>query len=402
MTRARRAVAASAAVAVAAVTSLTTAPAARGEQLGPGWEGEFVSADTYQTGTSMILPVRFTGPPGAPIVRMTLDLRLVSDDDCPPVRSFTDTVGEGDGNGETPTTPTTSPAPPTTPTTDTPSTTPPDDGNEVVHTFSVDPGCNGTYDVAVTATNDPPGPGLPGSPGTTSEELELAGVQVSLAPPSPSGLVAAADADRRVTVRWQVPASWATNPPPRDALGFQVRRLSAAGDDEVVVADGVAPNEATVVDDGLVAAPAGRYLYRVVAVRAGAGGAPVRSAPAETSVELAAPRTTTGTGTGTGGGATTPGAGGGSTGVVRTPFVPGQPAVSPAVPPEPGFDPELDYSEAELGAEEAVPPADASLFEVDEDAAGTGLLVPGAVALCLVVWAGHLRHLARRAAPPAT
>ncbi len=68
-----------------------------------------------------------------------------------------------------------------------------------------------------------------------------------------------------------------------------------------------------------------------------------------------------------------------------------------------GFDPELDYSDLDVeeGAAEAVPPADASLLDVAiDDPVGEGLLVPGAVALCLAVWAGHLRHLSRRATAP--
>jgi hypothetical protein len=383
---------------VAAATGLITAPSARAENLGPGWQGEFTDpaiTDGYvANGAQLVVPVEFSGPPAYPIVRLSLRLTRVAGAQCPATVSYSSTVGEGDGTGATPTTPTSTPGPTAPP------TTAPERGNQVQHTFRVDPGCNGTYDVAVFATGDPPGPTGPG-PGSQSEDLEVDDVVVSLAPPSPSGVVAAADADRRVTVAWDVPPAWSTPDPPTDALGYQVHRVSDGGEAPVLVADGISPNQDAVVDDGLVAAPAGRYLYRVVAMRAGPGGRRLTSDPVETSLDLAAargadPETRSG-GNGT---ATTTGGRGTSPTVGATPFQPGQPAVSPPIT-EPGFDPELDYSEAELGAAEAVPPADAGLFEVDDTEARTDVLVPGAVALCLAVWAGHLRHLARRAAPPA-
>jgi hypothetical protein len=157
-----------------------------------------------------------------------------------------------------------------------------------------------------------------------------------------------------------------------------------------------APDQTSIVDPELAAAPDGTYRYRVSATRWGAASTPV-----EGSVVLATATTTTAPP------AAAPGAGGGGSNVGRVPVGRSASAAAPAAPVvteyDPGFDPELDYSELlEEGQEEAIPPADASLLDVAEDPVGAGVLVPAAVALCLAVWAGHLRHLSRRAAPPYT
>jgi hypothetical protein len=400
MTPGRRLAAAGAAAVLAAIS--LTGPA-RAESLGAGWEGSFTDdavVDGYRaTGTELVLPVTFTGPPGAQITDVTVDLTPVSGDDCEEPVTFNQEVGQGDG-ADTPETPTTPPEePPTPPPTPTTPTTASSARQTVSYTFRVDPECNGTYDVDVFASTDPPGPGEPGDPGTESGRLQVDDVRVSLAPPAPAQVAAEAAADRTVTVRWQAPPAWTGPAPPRDAIGFQVRRISADGT-AAMVADQLAPNQTVVVDDDLVGAPDGRYRYRVVAVRADASGAPVTSEPGETSLDLVGPGTGgtgPGTGAGAGGAAGPPPAGG----VVIPGGAVGQPAVSDA-PFDPGFDPQLDYSEAELGDEEAVPPSDSGVFDIGEDSsAEAGLVVPGAVALCLACWAGHLRHLARRATPPA-
>ena len=397
----RLAAASGAAVVVAAWTMTTSA---RAESLGAGWDGEFTDpaiVDGYRaTVTQLVLPMTFTGPPGAEITDITLELEPVRGD-CQESVSFNQEVGQGDGgDAGTPTTPTTSvddPTSPTTPTTSSPPTTASSERDTASYTFRVDPACNGTYDISAFASTDPPGPAQPGDPGTESAPLEVENVRVSLAPMPPASVAAEVAADRTVTVRWQVPPAWVGSTPPPDAIGFQVRRLSADGT-PVVVADRLGPNQTTVVDDDLVSAPDGRYRYRVVAVRADASGAPVTSEPVEAALDLVAARTGGAAGGGASVGAATTG---GGVAVGGGAFVPGQPAVSPPAEFDPGFQPELDYSDVELGEEEAVPPSDAGLFDIGESTTETGLVIPGAVALCLAVWAGHLRHLARRATPPA-
>jgi hypothetical protein len=165
----------------------------------------------------------------------------------------------------------------------------------------------------------------------------------------------------------------------------------------VTVADDIALGNHSVVDDGLVGR-SGRFQYRVVAMRRGATGSPVTSDPGEAAVQVGAPPPTTTPPTT----AFTPSS---SSGGVRVGSIGRSGGVAP--PPtlgevDTGFEETLDYEEAEVGDEQAVPPVDAGFFDIDEEQApvGQGLAVPIAVGLCLVVWAGHLRHLARRAAPP--
>jgi hypothetical protein len=343
--------------------------------------------------------------PGGPsnITDITMNLNPRPGTDCP-AASYSDDVGEGDGAGAPPP-PTTAPAEPTTPSTETPTTPttappttapPPETNEQASTTFQVDPGCNGAYDLTAFATADPPGPAEPGDPGTESGSLEIEGVVLSLAASKPATVAAEMGSDRRVTVRWTPPPGWSDM---RDAIGYQVRRVASDGT-SVTVADRVAPGATSVVDTAVATAPAGRYQYNVVALRADASGAPLSSQPAQASVDL--PGTDPGTGgtggTGAGTGGTT--TGGRSSGRTTPLPLPGLPTVTPSTEYDPGFQQALDYSDVEVGEEQAVPPADAGLFDVSERTPGTGLAVPSAVALCLVVWAGHLRHLARRAAPP--
>jgi hypothetical protein len=64
-----------------------------------------------------------------------------------------------------------------------------------------------------------------------------------------------------------------------------------------------------------------------------------------------------------------------------------------------GFTETLDYSDFEFGSEEAVPPADANDFIrlEDEEAPGSPVARPVAIASVLAMWAFHLRYLSRRA-----
>lgn len=379
--------------AVAAVVAMTMPAFA--EELGVGWEGEITDeriVDGYEATDEVLrVPVTFeyTGAPESVITSVTLEL-VPTDDGCDS-RAYVQPLAEGDGD------PTDETGPPeTTATTGTTVRPPsPSPGQQTVHTaswpFRVDPGCNGIYDLSTYATADPAGPAEPGDPGTESEPIVVESVRLSLRPPQPSAVEAIARADRTVTVGWTAPEAWTkADDIPTDAIGYRVERV--AGDGSFVPVGETGVDGSSVVDDDLVSAPAGSYRYRVVALRNGATGTPVESAAAEGLVELGAPSTSTTAPNRAGGAASRPRVGTSGRGV-------GQPAVAPAEEFDPGFDPELDY--AEFGAPEAVPPEDASLLEiVTDDPVGVGVAVPAAVGLCLAVWAGHLRHLSRRAAPP--
>jgi hypothetical protein len=360
------------------------APAmARAEPLGLGWDGEItddaiVSGHEF-TGDLVRVPVAFeyAGPPGSVITDLTLELAPI--DDACDGRTWTQPLASGDGD-PTATTPTTDPASPS-----------PSSGvATATWQFRVDPGCNGTYDLLVSATADPGGPRTRDE----SEALVVDSIRVSLEAPAPTGVQAVADAERKVTVRWSAPPSWA-DAPPADARGYRVERI---GEDGAPVTIGeTAPGELTLVDDDLVAAPAGTYRYRVIALRNGATGRTIASDAGEGVLELGpvAPPTSAGPAPGV----TTTGANRG----VASGRTPGR-SVTVTVPPttefDPGFQETLDYGDQEFGAQDAVPPADLGFFADEEPLTGAGVLVPFAVALCLAVWAGHLRHLSRRAAPP--
>lgn len=368
MTRARRTAGATAA---AAAVLVAAGPAAA--QLSVGWSGSWTLEDgAEQTGEQLVVPVTFEYSGAGVITDVTLELIPV-DERCDS-RAYTQHLADGDGNVDM----------------DVPS---PATGDRVEWTFSEDPGCNGVYDVRAFATVDPAGPVDPGAPGTESEPLTAEGVRVSLAPPSPTGVAASAAPDRVVTVRWSAPSAWSPSAP-SDARGYRIERVGPDG--APVIVGEVADDQTSVTDDDLVAAPPGTYRYRVVALRAGATGSPVASAPGEGSVEIAAATAPTTTAARAASGARS----GGSTAARSA----GRAAVAPPTTEfDPGFSEELDYGDVELGPEEAVAPPDANLFEVvSEDPVGAGVLVPFAVALCLAVWAGHLRHLSRRATAPLT
>jgi hypothetical protein len=376
-------------VALAVAAGGSVALPAAAESLGVGWEGSFTDArlvDGYEaTGAQLVVPVTFEyqGSPGSVITDLTLELQPISSE-CDAL-SYTQALQSGDGSG--------TPGP-TSPTQPQPEPDPSAASATATWTFRVDPRCNGVYDLQVVGRADPAGTLQPGDPGTESEPLQLSAVEVSLAAPSPTGVSATVRADRKVEVRWAPPSEWAGGAPP-DAFGYRVVRAAGTGA-PVTVADDLTLSTLSIVDDSAATAPPGRYRYAVIAMRKDASGDFVLSPPADTSLDIAPPPTavpaasTTARPTNLGSGAR----------------VGSRPRVAAPAPPAPviddTFDPELDYSGLETGPEQAIVPDDANLFEVvTEDTVGAGLLVPGAIALCLAVWAGHLRHLARRAAPVA-
>ena len=385
----RRRTALVAALALGALSGLSGVGPAAAESLGVNWEGSFGDSrivDGYEeTGAELVVPVTFeySGPPGSVISDVTLEL-IPLGGDCDR-RTYTQALQDGDGPG---TPGTTQPPPPTQP-----EPSPDEPAATANWTFRVDPRCNGIYDIEVVARADPAGALMPGDPGTESEPLRASAAAVSLAAPSPTGVSASARPDRKVDIRWSPPAEWSGGAPD-DAIGYRV--LRTAGDGEpVVIADDLTLSTTSVVDDTAASAAPGRYRYAVVAVRRDAGGNPLVSAPGTSILDIAPPPAASPAAATTARSTSHGGARVGRTGV------PAQ-GTAPAPVIDDTFDPELDYSDLETGPEEAIVPDDASLFEVvSEDPVGTGLLVPGAVALCLAVWAGHLRHLARRATPTA-
>jgi hypothetical protein len=397
MTPAARLVAAGALAVLAGVTVVPWAGAQESgtENLGIGWRGRFLDpaiGDGYEaTGSNLVVGVHFefTGPPGSEITE--IELRIVPHGAGCDAYTYAEPV-----TGSEP-----APAPAPEPSPTAPEGNPPTDTASA--TFRVDPLCNGTYDVEVTATADVPGAVTPQS---TSAPLEADGVVLSLAAPSPAAVAVDANGDQ-VTVRWQAPPAWAGTPPP-DAAGYRVRRALGDGP-ATTLADALWVGETTFVDGATAGIAPGRYRYEVVALRSGARGETLASEPAAAEVDLGTPSTTATSGSTSPAGAAGAGAAGsavprvgpaGSGAVVAQP-----PPVAPTLPSaevDTGFEPELDYPDVELGAPAAEVPDDAGLFSVvSDDPVGAGILVPGAVALCLAVWAGHLRHLARRATPPA-
>lgn len=375
-----------AAVALGVVAGAAVALPAVAEPLGVGWEGSFTDArlvDGYEaTGAELVVPVtfEFRGGPGSVITDVTLDLTPTGGD-CDSL-SFTQALQSGDGAGAAPGP--TSPTPPP-PSPDAASAT-------ATWTFRVDPRCNGVYDLEVVARADPAGSLEPGDPGTESQPLQLSGVEVSLAAPSPTGVNATVRGDRTVEVRWAPPSGWAGGAPP-DAYGYRVVRAAGSGA-PVTVADDLTLSTSSIVDDSAATAPPGRYRYAVIAMRKDASGNFLLSPPAETTLDVGPPpaavpaASTAPRSTNLGGG-------------VRVGSGAGVAVTAPSAPTIPDtFETEIDYSDLESGPEQAIVPDDASLFEVvTEDPVGAGLLVPAAIALCLAVWAGHLRHLAHRATP---
>jgi hypothetical protein len=272
----------------------------------------------------------------------------------------------------------------------------PDDGS-VAFSLSSFPMCNDVYDIEVRAYAGPVGPDEAESP-----PLELRGVNVVLRPPSPKGPLVVErppEPTALVTVRWSAPDAYSVSTPP-GFLGYRVERALGSAP-----FDTVETTTATSFTDGYTgAAGAGQYRYRVLTLRmasddpeAPASTAILNSAPESAPVGeivIEAPPTTTT--------ATTPppvtstgGRSGGRSTTGRSGGVPqGGTAVSDS-----GFTETLDYSDFEFGSEEAVPPADASDFIrlEDEEAPGSPVARPVAIASVLAMWAFHLRYLSRRA-----
>jgi hypothetical protein len=285
--------------------------------------------------------------------------------------------------------------------------------------------CNGIYTViasAVTTDNN-----LFLQPESASLDRR---VTVAAPPPVVTGVTATASG-RSVTVKWNDMIGGAP-----DLSGYAVERKIGTGVYKPL-ASPPAGTESYVDSD--LPASAGTATYRVFATRPSPDGAKVSAASDEAATPfVAAPQSTTsttaaggdpasggaaagadgsgspasadGTGTGPGG---QPASGG--SGAARARVNPPQVFAGTFLPPllrpitsagpttsttaDPGYEDALPYGAREQGAEDAVVPNDgmASIFTNGQP--GRGMAIPVATALVLLVWALHLRMLARAARP---
>ncbi len=249
--------------------------------------------------------------------------------------------------------------------------------------------CNGVYQATVVATADSGEQGSLNSNGRT----------VSLQPRAPSGVEAVPGATGGVTLSWEAPDNAA------DFLGYRLQRSVGDGPftpfgpdllEETSFEDTDIPDGATAVD------------YKVASVRQGASdGTTVTALSGSTAVTLPStepvpPGTTTSLvpGDQAGDGA---GPSDGGTGASRS-------ASGRSVTPTTQFLPDIGRAEddplgdTEEGDENPVLPDDEFAsgtvlqnFE-DDDGDRRALMVPVAIGSVLLVWAMHLRFLARQAA----
>jgi hypothetical protein len=275
--------------------------------------------------------------------------------------------------------------------------------------------CNGRYRIWATGRAYPQ-PDFPDA-AATSPDL-VADLTVAAPPPAVTGL-SATRAGERVRLAWDP-----VDTPPPDFLGYEISRgVDGTGEREVLTTLG--PDTSTWVDDR---PPANRdgLVYRVASLRSAPDGSALRPPdPAETLVateELVPPEGDTNADTGSrGSGVTDEELGLPSPGAVPSPVERGDrttptlaprsplsspvggagpaaaPGSSPAAAPfDDGFDDELPYAAA--APQQARPAVGGSANTVrytDDGTAGEALLTPIATALVLVMWAAHLRHLAR-------
>jgi hypothetical protein len=262
-------------------------------------------------------------------------------------------------------------------------------GNPDVQPFSVglDVSCNGVYQIDVGAHAQ-------WGPAPTQQDWYTLSTEITVANPAPPVTnVTTKTTDRDVAVSW----TKLDNPPP-DFSGYKVTRRDASG--TVVALGTTKPALATFTDK---AVPDGTYHYEVQALRNGADPSAASSSdkvvvgnglfttpPSSSSSDLGlvitgdvAPPATNPSGSGITV-AGTPSRGSG----VR----PGSTAQNPSVGSDEGFASDLPY-EAEPGGQAAQAPG----VRASSHEPGAGLLVPGAVALLLLVWAMHILYVTRQA-----
>ncbi len=254
--------------------------------------------------------------------------------------------------------------------------------------------CNGVYQLTVTAlarSRDPADPGQEAS-------LGASGRTVSLQPRAPTGVEATAGDDRAVAVSWDAPDNAA------DFLGYRLQRSVNGGTFNPIGPDLL---EDTSFDDTEVPDDATEVGYKVASVRRGASGDATTTALSEATAISFTPAAPPGSDTSTTAppgdqgddGATASNGGGG--GVSRS-------GPSRSVTPTTQFLPDIGRAEddplAEPGDRDPVLPQDdlasgTVLQNFEDDAQDRrALMVPVAIGAVLLVWALHLRFLARQAA----
>jgi hypothetical protein len=395
-----------------AVTALTVVPATVVTTAGPAraangeWEvtrwsvdpGDDVAGDKWTITGTISAPF-----PTDTITDVDLTLtRVDADPNCPNLTA-TEHIRDGDGlsdetgtdaDSTTTTTAATSTTGPSTTTTST--TAPAGDVDRARFRFDVIPRCNGRYQLAVVGHSDRPGT----LPNDTSDPLPMGdptdpdnAVTVNLRPPDVTGVQLAANPNRSVAVVWEYPAGYST--PPADFVGYGI---DYSYDNGTTWNNGALTNDPTAHSATFTpksTEPAGNYQVRIRGVRKNANGtldpALVASGGATaigTVAVGAPPPPTTARSSGSGGH--------GSNGHVAPS------GTAPSTTFDEGFDETLDYSDLEEGDAEADVPEDASSFLDFGSDSGTGqaILTPFAIALCLAVWAFHLRILARRLETP--
>lgn len=257
--------------------------------------------------------------------------------------------------------------------------------------FSISPPsslCNGVYQVTVTAVAD----------SGEQASLDSNGRTVSLQPRAPSGVEAVLGATGGVILSWEAP----DNAP--DFLGYRLQRSVDGGPftpfgpdllDDTSFEDTDVPDGATEVD------------YKVASVRQGASdGTTVTALSGSTAVTLPTEPppsdTTTSVAPGEQAADGAPSSDGGTTGASRS-------GSGRSVTPTTQFLPDIGRADddplgdAEQGDENPVLPEDelaGTVLQNFEDDAGDrrALMVPVAIGVVLLVWAMHLRYLARQAA----
>jgi hypothetical protein len=290
--------------------------------------------------------------------------------------------------------------------------------------------CNGTYTLVAKAATTDDNFFLPHDEASLDRQ-----VKVAAPAPTVTGVEATAEG-RAITVSWDDMVGAAP-----DLAGYVVERKIGDGDfEELATADAATLS----YDDTALPAAAGEATYRVFATRPSPDGDKVSAASDEAATPfVAAPRTTdssgtgsdTGTGTGSGTGTGTAsgnpsptdgfgstgpdgqpvaggsGTSGGSRGRVSPPKVFSGTFLPPLLRPasqaiqttpttaDPGYEDALPYGDREQGAEDPVLPSDGMASIFTDGQPGRGMAIPVATALVLLVWALHLRMLARAARP---
>lgn len=251
--------------------------------------------------------------------------------------------------------------------------------------------CNGRYLVHATAQLDD---------GTRWSMQVRFGVAV--APPTVEEVTAELDAEARAATVTFTPLALEAQPP--DAAGYLVERAGPDDEDFVEVATVPEGEEPRVVDD-LGAAEAGRYTYRVRALRPGVDE-PVASDPATSptaDIQLEGPPTspTTVADRGDGEPGSKVNTRGGSIRVPsRATATRRRSSPSRQGPPttlDTGFEESLDYGDGEAAQELADEPVAGGQSVVRDEAESVDLAVPAAGALVMLGWAGHIVYLNRLA-----